>query len=120
MDPYTLIITSSTGSTIVPLGTAAAKNWQTINKEKLADPIIAQLRPNNPQSSWPPVQIIYPKNSKVAFKIITKGRIFTKTGITEEEKIYCLGWTETNKTIYMQAQQTGFVSMIQEEQNNGS
>ena len=115
MDPYTLIITSLNGSTVIPLGTEAAHNWQEKYKERIKDPIIAQLRPTNPDGPWSLIQVVYPKETKVSFKIITQGRLFTKTGVTEELKLYHLGWDDGEKITYIVSHKNGTTSLCQEE-----
>jgi len=115
MNPYTLIITSEQGSTVVPLGTEAAKEWETKYKDRIKNPIIAQLRPNDVEGPWPLLQVVYPKNTEVAFKIITQGKLFTTTGVIEEIKIYCLGFKDEHKATFMMAHNNGTLSMSQED-----
>jgi len=116
MNPYTLIITSPKGSTVIPLGTTEAKNWQEKYAQRIKEPLVAELRPNNSEGLYPPVRIEYPKDSEVAFKIITQGRLFTRTGQTIEHKFYCLGWTTNNRSTYLLASEGGQVFMRQEEE----
>jgi len=115
MNPYTLIITSENGSTVIPLGTEVAKDWQIKHKDRIKNPIIAQLRPNSAGGSWPLLQVVYPKGTEVVFKIITQGKLFTKTGETEETKLYCLGWQDETKITLMRAHTNGTLSMTQED-----